>query len=41
MSAKVSIKGREFTLSWDEFLKYLENKPLTDTVDIIDIVKAA
>lgn len=40
MSAKVKMNGRVFTLSWEEFLKYLDNKPLTTSVEIIDVVSA-
>lgn len=38
MSARVAINGREFTLSWEEFLKYLDRKPITESVDVIDII---
>ena len=38
MAAKVQINGRFFTLSWEDFLKYLDRKPVTETVDVLDII---
>jgi hypothetical protein len=37
MSVRVEIKGRQYTLSWDEFERMMSRKPLTETVSILDI----